>query len=729
MRRILTEAGLWSQIDKGNANKKKQSETRTADKPGQTVNIDLCFVPATHEVASKLPAVSGSSGRLVVERTIDKAAKEEPQWPGRIFEDPNLTYEEAMAGFVAAQAEKSKPEPTHKSPEAAAAAAVLAQKRQIRQEEEALRAERRIIRAQRLSEDQAWEAIRNQRRAEQAAQKAAKEAQKAAQTAQTAQAVQGATKEVAQAAQEAAQAIQEATKEAPQAAQEAAQAAQAVQEATKEAAQVAQEAAQAAQEAAQAVEEATKEAAQAAQAVQEATKEMAPAAQEAAQAVQEATKEAPQAAQEAASSIKPPTLAFTTTLTEIESVCDETNNLSTLSAQSAVESHHASRDAATKPPGATILPASSTDLRVQPTTFTIKTNHLPAESAPSAPSIVKNSNLPVEHATAVNGSSLQSATVAGDSADLPVEVLKVNLEAETSDINHQDSDSALQPAIDKSSNLPSQTPTFVTMSADLVKAVSDESTSTTNGSSAQATETINSPSHSSDSTNKSITQIPAKSESKKSASEAGPVKEAKTPPISKSEAKSPSISDTQWRQLKLQRRAQKEQRKQENIEWRQKRNSILQRLGALPFVTAWVAILVIVDNCTRQCIGLPLFMVGPHVTAQMIVDALREVLPPELQFLISDRGIHFRANVFAQFCQMSGFQHVLIAKHRPQSNGIAERFVRTLKEWLADKSWTSEEELIALLAEFREHYNDRPHQGIAMPGLSPNEYAKRIWVQ
>ena len=82
-----------------------------------------------------------------------------------------------------------------------------------------------------------------------------------------------------------------------------------------------------------------------------------------------------------------------------------------------------------------------------------------------------------------------------------------------------------------------------------------------------------------------------------------------------------------------------------------------------------------------------------------------------------------------EFCQMSGFQHVLIAKHRPQSNGIAERFVRTLKEWLADKSWTSEEELIVLLTEFREYYNDRPHQGIAMPGLSPNEYAKRIWLQ
>jgi len=31
-----------------------------------------------------------------------------------------------------------------------------------------------------------------------------------------------------------------------------------------------------------------------------------------------------------------------------------------------------------------------------------------------------------------------------------------------------------------------------------------------------------------------------------------------------------------------------------------------------------------------------------------------------------------------------------------------------------------------LLAEFLLYYNDRPHQGVELQGLSPNEYARRL---
>jgi transposase InsO family protein len=61
-------------------------------------------------------------------------------------------------------------------------------------------------------------------------------------------------------------------------------------------------------------------------------------------------------------------------------------------------------------------------------------------------------------------------------------------------------------------------------------------------------------------------------------------------------------------------------------------------------------------------------------------------------------------------------------------NGIAERFVRTLKGWLAARAWSDAEALGALLEQCRAQYNDRPHQGLGIPGLSPNEFAARFWL-
>ena len=184
----------------------------------------------------------------------------------------------------------------------------------------------------------------------------------------------------------------------------------------------------------------------------------------------------------------------------------------------------------------------------------------------------------------------------------------------------------------------------------------------------------------------------------------------------------------QRKSLRKQQRQQSLQRQQEDIQWRLNRISLREQMTLLPIVTAWIAILMITDNCTRQCLGLPLFIAGSHVTAEMVVAALRVLLPANLQFLISDRGIHFTADVFQQLAKEANFVHVVIARHRPQSNGIAERFVRTLKEWLADKAWQSDKELLEFIHLFLSEYNDRPHQGLPIPGLSPNQYANRIWL-
>ena len=119
------------------------------------------------------------------------------------------------------------------------------------------------------------------------------------------------------------------------------------------------------------------------------------------------------------------------------------------------------------------------------------------------------------------------------------------------------------------------------------------------------------------------------------------------------------------------RRQQLAQRQQADERWRLARQNLREQLTQLPVVTTWIAILLVTDNCTRQCLGLPLFLAGSHVTAEMVVTALRVLLPVDLQFLISDRGVHFTAQVFQQLSTEAGFIHVVIARHRPHDQRMA----------------------------------------------------------
>ena len=186
--------------------------------------------------------------------------------------------------------------------------------------------------------------------------------------------------------------------------------------------------------------------------------------------------------------------------------------------------------------------------------------------------------------------------------------------------------------------------------------------------------------------------------------------------------------DQRWQVLRQHRHATLVEREAHDTTWRTQHQALRHACATETLPTAWRAILLVTDNCTRQCYELPLFASGGRVSAAEIVTTCTRLLPTTVQFVISDQGTHFMAKVFQQLAARAGFVHVPIARHRPESNGIAERCVRTLKEWLRQHAWTSEQELRALLDQFVGEYNERPHQGLALPGLSPTEFAKRVWL-
>jgi len=62
----------------------------------------------------------------------------------------------------------------------------------------------------------------------------------------------------------------------------------------------------------------------------------------------------------------------------------------------------------------------------------------------------------------------------------------------------------------------------------------------------------------------------------------------------------------------------------------------------------------------------------------------------------------------------SGITAIRIPPRAPQANALAERWVRTLRHELLDRTiiW-NEQQLRRLLAEYIEHYNThRPHRGL-----------------
>ena len=142
-----------------------ESVNRTAEEPGQTLNVDLCFVPVEHEAAVKLPAVSGSSGRLVVEKVATSTA--EADYPGRVFADESLSYPEAMLEFVRRSEANNGDRSTETEPTEPDTTDVKAQKRALSRAEAALRLERSQLRESRRQQDQAWQHLKAERREQQ----------------------------------------------------------------------------------------------------------------------------------------------------------------------------------------------------------------------------------------------------------------------------------------------------------------------------------------------------------------------------------------------------------------------------------------------------------------------------------------------------------------------------------------------------------------------------------
>ncbi len=88
---------------------------------------------------------------------------------------------------------------------------------------------------------------------------------------------------------------------------------------------------------------------------------------------------------------------------------------------------------------------------------------------------------------------------------------------------------------------------------------------------------------------------------------------------------------------------------------------------------------------------------------------------PPVEQLLTDNGSAYRSTIHAVACRALGIRHLRTRPRRPQTNGKAERFIRTmLAEWAYSAIYGSSAERTAALEGFLWRYNyHRPHGALS----------------
>jgi transposase InsO family protein len=86
----------------------------------------------------------------------------------------------------------------------------------------------------------------------------------------------------------------------------------------------------------------------------------------------------------------------------------------------------------------------------------------------------------------------------------------------------------------------------------------------------------------------------------------------------------------------------------------------------------------------------------------------------QVERVLSDNGACYRSTLHAFCCRMTGIRHLRTRPYRPQTNGKAERFIRTmLGGWAYGAIYRNSAERTAALDGWLWHYNhERPHRAL-----------------
>lgn len=107
-------------------------------------------------------------------------------------------------------------------------------------------------------------------------------------------------------------------------------------------------------------------------------------------------------------------------------------------------------------------------------------------------------------------------------------------------------------------------------------------------------------------------------------------------------------------------------------------------------------------------------------SAAIVLDEAIQMLPFKIESVYSDNGKEFKG-AFKELCALYQIPQRFTRPYHPQTNGKAERVIKTLKTLLRKHHFTSREERRRILYAMVRYYNHiRPHQSLG--GISPFSY-------
>jgi transposase InsO family protein len=128
----------------------------------------------------------------------------------------------------------------------------------------------------------------------------------------------------------------------------------------------------------------------------------------------------------------------------------------------------------------------------------------------------------------------------------------------------------------------------------------------------------------------------------------------------------------------------------------------------------WECVHVCVDDATR----LAYAEVLPDERTPTVIGFLRRAIAfyrshgITVERLMTDNGSAYRSTAHALACRALDVRHIRTRPYRPQTNGKAERFIRTmLREWAYAAVYGSSPERAAALSGWLERYNSRRRHG------------------